>query len=58
MTSQQGLWMVKYIVKQGSALTVVVISLAFTFTLTGASVMFDLMLARQIRAYSLTNQFF
>ena len=44
MTSQQGPWMVRCLVEQGSALTVILISLAFTITLTGASVMFELYL--------------
>ena len=44
MTSQQGPWMVRCLVKQGSALTVILISLAFTVTLTGASVIMELYL--------------
>ena len=41
MTSQQGPWMARSLVKQGSALTII---LAFTVTLTGASVMLELYL--------------
>ena len=44
MTSQQGPWMVRSLVKQGSALTNILIILAFTVTLTGASVMLELYL--------------